>query len=272
MAKKKRTHQTQRKQSTKSATDDTKFYIKFKDPRIKSQIFYYFTDEDIFDPCIPLNDGDIIHDSKLISLETAPPALTVQKPVKKVKIISPKPVTKRKPVPKSKPVLNEETFQVVPEDLLDDSPPYSDDKDDDQLDDSFEDSVETNDNDLAYMTAMDIQIVGSDNDNKQSNQTDDDDEFEVLEEVLESNDKETNTSNSNRFRLDTAFEESKSSSSILNAISLSKEEFDRNTTGNEINIFKEWNKVHLDKNTLIARKVSMPEFRLLKKVVGIKKR
>lgn len=257
--------------------DDTKFYIKFKDPRSKSQIFYYFDEEDIFDPCIPLNHGDIVSDSNEIPIENNK---IKEKVVETKRAQAPAPIAKAPP-PKAKapppvdlPYFEDSTLQVQTANIL---PPQAikpkKSKPIPELDENFEDMGYQTAMDLNYIQDQEIEVeeeeVHQPIKKKQVIEDDIDEEpFHELEEYHEP----VKKPNRNLLHLKTAIEsvEEKADSEILTPISLTKEEFDKSSAPKECIEYKEWVECHLNKTSLLARQISATEFRLLKKLIGLK--
>lgn len=254
MARKLKASNSRQRHDASENEDDTKFYIKFKDPRSKSQIFYYFNEEDIFDPCIPLNHGDIVSDSTAVKLE--PPKQMVKPPEKK----KPEPPPQKPIAPKKAnlPYFEESTLQVqtanfLPSNYENTAKP----KNKSVIDDSFED--------VGYMTAMDIKYIADD---EKIMEEEEEEEFHELEEIIEP----AKPSPKKILHIQTAIEpiKAQNNTDFLVPISLKKEEFDLNISNNECAEYKLWAESHLSKNTIPARLISPAEFRLLKKLIGIK--
>ena len=261
MARKAKSSNYQSRTETPENEDDTKFYIKFKDPRSKSQIFYYFDEEDIFDPCIPLNQGDIVNDSTAVAVEP-------KKPTESKK--APSPLAKTNPRNFVAPYFEESTLQVTSASILPTKKTIAPKPI--NLDDSFED--------VGYMTAMDLKYVPDDDEEeekivlspkinftKKINKVDTE-VYQELEEYIEP----IKPVKQNILQLRTAIEtvgDSKENSFVL-AIPLSKEEFDKNSAPKDSPEYKTWIENHFTKNSLPARQISPAEFRLLKKMIGLK--
>lgn len=254
MVRKQKASVTKQRHDTSENEDDTKFYIKFKDPRSKSQIFYYFNEEDIFDPCIPLNHGDIVSDSTSINLGI--PKQMMKTPEKKKPEPPPqKPITQRKT---NLPYFEDSTLQVQTANFLPSNfENITKPKNKSVIDDSFED--------VGYMTAMDIKYVP---DEEEVEEEHEEEEFHELEEIVEP----VKPSPKKILQLQTAIEPIKQQTNMefLVPISLKKEEFDKNISNNECPEYKIWAETHLTKGTIPARLISPAEFRLLKKLIGIK--
>lgn len=238
--------------------DDTKFYIKFKDPRSKSQIFYYFHDEDIFDPCIPLNQGDVVADSSAVNLSTQQP---------------PKPMPANPPImPPSKttistkkntslPYFEDSTLQVQTANIIPNKKDKFSNKKTPDLDDSFED--------VGYMTAMDIQYTPDEFEIPEEKKEEEEEVFQVLEEIVEAKPK-NDEKKMKLTQMRTALE-AVEGEEALTPIKISKEEFDKKSGAKECPEYNAWIDTHISKNSLNARAISPAEFRLLKKLIGLKK-
>lgn len=219
MAKYGRSKNTARRQSPEKAQDDTKFYIKFKDPRTKSQIFYYFDEEDIYDPCIPLNEGDIVYDSGKIS---AVPTQAVPKPVQPAqnKKVAGKLDKAPPPLAKISTLKSHSSEKIRPSSVhlsaIKVDSKITSAKQNIDLDDSFED--------VGYMTAMDIKYIPDD---LKSKSVEPIVELQVIEEAP----KEIKPASRN-FQFRTAMEPVDKSNEVLIAEELSKEVFEANTKPN----------------------------------------
>lgn len=259
MARKTKSSNIRSRSGSSQTEDDTKFYIKFKDPRSKSQIFYYFDEEDIFDPCIPLNHGDIVNDSAEVPIETKknpPPKVADSKR-------APAPaITKNKGV--ELPYFEDSTLQVQTANIL---PPKKPNTSKSIPLEDFEEDLEG----AGYMTAMDMKYVAEEDLQEKEEfeeEIQEEEEIHELEEIKEP----VKKPNRNILQLRTAVETvgDSNDTAVLEAIPLTKEEFDKNAGPKEPIEYKQWVDLHLTKNSMPARQISATEFRLLKKLIGLK--
>lgn len=254
MAKKNKTSVHRIKAKSSKGQNDNKFYVKFKDPRSKSQIFYYFNEEDIFDPCIPLNQGDVVADSSSVKIPVT------QNPKQNIPPIQAKNTAISNRKKSSISYVEEQTLQVPMSNMLPNKKTALPKQDTASINNDFED--------VGYMTAMDLHFDPNEIEELEEEQEEEEVVLQTLEEIpspLVKNNKKEKI-----LQIHTAIE-ALDNQGVLIPIKLTKEEFEKKSGKQNCPDYKIWTENHLSKQPIPAREISPAEFRLLKKLIGLKR-